>query len=104
MDQMQALLAALRGGHKAITDKGMQGSNVARLALGMPEMYPEQPSGSLREAGHDYSTWNALRELLGMPPMEDPNAVSPYENGIKTGGRQPDLAAPPKINLPVGAR
>lgn len=79
------ITAPLQNGHNALVGGGMDLSNVARLAAGMPELYPERPQtgmlGGLRQMGHDYSTWNKLRALVGLPPVADPNATPQYAQG-----------------------
>lgn len=103
MDKVQALLQALKQGNDQMIGYGKDFSNVARLAVGMPELYSERQGGPMRDAAHDFTTWNKLRELFGYPPMQDPNAQSPYVDGRYVGAPQAPQPMP-QINLPYGVK
>lgn len=91
MDGVQALLQALKQGNDTMIGYGKDASNVARLSFGMPELYPERPSGPMRDSGHDFAMWNKLMEMLGQQPKQDPNAQSPYQDGTYVGQPMPQV-------------
>lgn len=85
MDNVQTLLAALKQGNDKMIGYGKDASNVARLAFGMPELYPERPTGPLRDMGHNFDAYNWLRQKLGLDPAQDPNAQPVYQDGTYVG-------------------
>jgi hypothetical protein len=80
--------------HKAVVAGGKDVSNVARLAVGLNELYPERPMGPIRRMGHTRTTTNKARNLVrrlrGLPELNLPdyNEVAfpdqdQYEGGFK---------------------
>lgn len=55
----------------------MDASNVARLAVGQNELYPEREMGPVRRLGHTFTTYNKLRNLVrqarGQQPLDEPD-------------------------------